>query len=364
MRNRIIELISLAMIFTACSSKKTAETDLFIGTYTNGSSHGIYSYRFNQVNGDFIPLDSVKTDNPSFLTLLPQKSMLYCVNENDSNTSAVTAIRFNRESGELHIVNRQPSIGAAPCYISTNGEYAASANFGGTINLFPIDREGKLLACKAMFQGCNKGADTIRQEAPHMHCAVFTSNGMLLASDFTGDRILCLELPKKAGSQLKAIEETDIPKGSGPRHIVFSTDRKFVYLISEISGDITVFENEEEHLKQIQSIKADSLNAQGSADIHLSPDGHYLYASNRLKGDGIAIFKVNSNGMLTPAGYQPTGKHPRNFAITPNGKYMLVACRDSNCIEIYERNLVTGGLKDTHKRINIDKPVCLQFLIL
>ena len=107
---------------------------------------------------------------------------------------------------------------------------------------------------------------------------------------------------------------------------------------------------------------ADKAAARGSADIHLSPDGRFLYASNRLKEDGIAIFAVQADGTLTPAGYQPTGIHPRNFNITPNGKYLLAACRDSNVIQVYERNAENGLLTDTHLDIRVDKPVCIQFV--
>jgi 6-phosphogluconolactonase len=108
---------------------------------------------------------------------------------------------------------------------------------------------------------------------------------------------------------------------------------------------------------------ADEGGGHGSADIHISPDGKFLYASHRLKKDGISIFKINSeNGKLTKAGYQQTGIHPRNFNITPNGKYILVACRDSNRIEIYYRNGKTGMLTYTNKMIALSKPVCIQFL--
>ena len=112
----------------------------------------------------------------------------------------------------------------------------------------------------------------------------------------------------------------------------------------------------------IQTVCADSLHARGCADIHLSPDGKFLYASVRLQNDGIAIFKVDSDGTLTNAGYQPTGIHPRNFNITPNGKFLLVACRDSGCIQIFRRNVRTGLLSDTGRTIVLDKPVCIVFV--
>jgi 6-phosphogluconolactonase (cycloisomerase 2 family) len=116
-------------------------------------------------------------------------------------------------------------------------------------------------------------------------------------------------------------------------------------------------------LDEIQTVAADTVNAQGSGDIHLSPDGKYLYASNRLKADGVAIFKVDeTNGTLTKVGYQLTGIHPRNFIITPNGKYLLVACRDTNVIQIFERDQATGLLTDIKKDIKVDKPVCVKFI--
>lgn len=116
-------------------------------------------------------------------------------------------------------------------------------------------------------------------------------------------------------------------------------------------------------LTWMQTIQADMLDARGSADIHLSPDGRHLYASNRLKGDGLAIFQINGeDGTLTKVGYQPTGIHPRNFIITPNGKYVLVACRDTNEIQVFARDASTGLLTDTRQSIKTTKPVCLKFI--
>ena len=165
----------------------------------------------------------------------------------------------------------------------------------------------------------------------------------------------------------KAIEfynkTIEVDPNSGPRHLTFSPNGKYAYLISELSGNITTFSYLDGKLEKIQTIAADTLRARGSADIHLSPDGKYLYASNRLKGDGLAIFEVNpETGMLAKVGYQLTGIHPRNFIITPNGKYLLAACRDSHVIQVFQRDSVTGLLSDTHQDISIDKPVCIQFV--
>ena len=136
-----------------------------------------------------------------------------------------------------------------------------------------------------------------------------------------------------------------------------------MYLITELSGEVIVLLNNGAEFHELQRIQSDTLKAKGSADIHLSPDGRFLYASNRLKGDGIAVFKVSEeDGTLTKVGYQSTGLHPRHFNLTPNGKFLLVACRDTDEIQIYKRDKLTGLLEDTGKRIKMPKPVCVQFI--
>ena len=165
-------------------------------------------------------------------------------------------------------------------------------------------------------------------------------------------------------SLLNESEEFNIKveSGSGPRHICFHPNQKFAYLINEISGKVIAFSYDKGKLNTIQYIEADTVGAKGSGDIHISPDGKFLYASNRLKADGIAIFSINQEeGTLTKTGYQLTGIHPRNFIISRNGRYLLVACRDSNSIQVFERDSQTGLLKDTGKTIKTNKPVCLKF---
>ena len=131
--------------------------------------------------------------------------------------------------------------------------------------------------------------------------------------------------------------------------------------MSELSGDITAFHYANGLLTRFQTIAADDAKARGGADIHLSPDGKFVYASTRLKGDRITIFKRLASGKLVRVGQQPTGLHPRNFIITPNGKFVLVACRDANKIQVYARNPQTGLLSNTHQDIMVQHPVCVKF---
>lgn len=361
----ILGLSTFSCASQKANNDKSNELAMLVGTYTNGSSKGIYTFHFNQETGTSAILDSLKLSNPSYLVSSENGKFVYAVSEMGDSTSALSALSFNKETGMLRLLNTERTLGTSPCYVATNGKEVVTANYGGgNMSVFPLRKDGTLAPVDTLFEGAATGPDTMRQLTPHIHCTLFSPEGKyIFATDFSADRILRFVLHPQSVTPHPSIETTDIEPGSGPRHLTFAPNGKYAYLISELSGKITAFSYNDGKLQQIQSITADTIAARGSADIHLSPDGKYLYASNRLKEDGIAIFSVNSdNGTLAKVGYQLTGLHPRNFNITPNGKYLLVACRDSNIIQVYKRDQNTGLLNNIHNDINIDKPVCIQFV--
>jgi 6-phosphogluconolactonase (cycloisomerase 2 family) len=347
------------------------ELTMVVGTYTTGNSKGIYTFRFNQETGEFKALSDAGISNPSYLTISGDNQFVYAVSEHGDGSEAVTAFRFDKENGVLRMVNSVPAMGADPCYIIATDRYVVTANYsGGSISVFPIAKDGALLPASDVVRFTGSGADKERQEKPHLHCVRISPDGkFLFANDLGTDRIYAFGIDTQADAEngdkfLKAATPPafHITPGSGPRHITFSPNGKQAYLINELSGAVVAFDHENGTLSEIQTIQADTVNAKGSADIHVSPDGKFLYASNRLIADGIAIFSISqTDGKLTKAGYRLTGIHPRNFIITPNGKYLLVASRDNNAIEIYERNKENGSLTPTGKEIPVDKPVCLKF---
>lgn len=367
----IIGLCTIGALVAGCSLKKaTSEEDsneltMLVGTYTNGSSKGIYSFRFNEETGISTPLGETELSNPSYLTLSADGRFVYVVSEQPDSTASVNAFSLDKKKGTLSLLNSQKTLGADPCYVSTNGKSVLTANYsGGTMSVFTIRYDGSLEPIDTLFQGTASGPDNDRQATPHIHCTVFSPEGSyIFATDFSADRILRYAVHDKEELPRPCSEMTTIQPGSGPRHLIFSENGKFAYLINELSGKVIAFAYADGRLNEIQTITADTIHARGSADIHLSPDQRYLYASNRLKEDGIAIFEVNAQkGTLAKVGYQLTGVHPRNFTITPNGKFLLVACRDSNVIQVYERNADTGLLTNTQKDIKIDKPACIQLM--
>ncbi|MDR0961289.1 MAG: lactonase family protein [Mediterranea sp.] len=361
---------AFCLAITACSSRKTLSPDkdpltLVIGTYTDTDSKGIYTYRFDQKTGKSTLLATTEISNPSYLTASDDGKFIYAVTETDDSTAALSAFALDQATGQLTLLSRQATCGGSPCYVATNGSVALTANYGGgSMSVFPLERNGAVGAVDTLFEGSIGGPDADRQSAAHVHCALFSpDHKYIFATDFSADRIMRFVVHPRSIVPHRSDESVAVDSNTGPRHLTFSPNGRFAYLIGELSGMITAFRYDDGSLQKIQTITADTLHARGSADIRLSPDGKYLYASNRLKGDGIAIFEVNTEtGMLCKVGYQHTGVHPRNFNITPNGKYLLAACRDDNVIQVFRRDSVSGLLTDTHQDIRLSKPVCVEFV--
>lgn len=349
------------------------ETSLYllVGTYTTGESEGIYVYQFDTVSGFSKYKSVVKVTNPSYLTINKEGTHVYSVSETGDAKAAANAFVFDKKDGTLKLLNSQLTGGADPCYIELDktGKHVVTANYsGGSITAFNINGDGTLTTAAQLIRFTGKGADAERQKAPHLHCVRYSPDGKYLFADDLGtDKIHKFGINESnEGNYLKVGTPAafDVAAESGPRHLDFHPNGKYAYLINELSGAVIAFNYDANagNLTQIQTIQADTLGAKGSADIHVSPDGKFLYASNRLKGDGIAIFSINqADGKLTKVGYQETGVHPRNFVITPNGKFLLVASRDNDVIQIFLIDRVTGLLENTYKDIELDMPVCLKF---
>lgn len=361
-----------ALMLGACTSMKQKETMenmyLMVGSYATSEEEGIKVYAWDNEKGEATYVSGLKgISNPSYQVVSADGERVYSVGEDEGETSTVHALSFDKATGKLALMNTRLTQGGAPCYIniSPDGKWAITANYmGGNISVIPLETSGRLSENVSTFAFTGEGENKIRQSQPHLHCVEFTPDGrFLLANDLGTDKIHVFPLASDGKPDEMAAFDVALESGSGPRHLCFSKDGRFAYLINELSGKVTTLNYNERTLQPIHSIEADTVNAQGSADIHLSPDGKFLYASNRLKADGIAVFSVNQEtGMLTKAGYQLTGIHPRNFIITPDGRFLLVACRDSHVVQIFARDEKNGLLVDTGKRIETNKPVCLKFL--
>ena len=366
-------VLSMFAFHIFAQGEKPNNLTMFVGTYTEGgNSKGIYTYRFNQENGTFELLSSATAANPSFLTLSPDGKHLYAVSEYNDGRQGAFSFDVSEDKVQLSNPVFQPTApkyalpraGADPCHIVTDGNYVITANYtGGDISVFPLDAEGKL---KVETQHIAFVGKTPKRVA-HIHCIIPTPDKKyILATDLGNDRVYRFRYNKKTHKNSEVLTAQrvayEVSDGQGPRHLTFSKDGRFAYLIGELGGKCVVLGYHKGQLKEVQRLMADEGGGRGSADIHISPDGRFLYTSHRLKKDGIAIFVIDpKKGTLTKVGYQLTGIHPRNFAITPNGKYLLVACRDDNKIQVFRRDEATGKLTDTSLSISVDKHTCVAF---
>lgn len=349
------------------------EMYMLVGTYTsNEGSKGIYVYKFDTDTGESDSISMVEVANPSYLVISPNEKFVYSVGQNKEEGSFAHSFSFDKENGELELLNSQHTQGSSPAYIALDakGNNVITANYGGgSISQFNVNADGTLSPLSKLFTFEGHGLDsTGRQDKPHLHSVRYSPDGLFLfAADLGTDRIYRYKSIHSVFEGQPALLETDTvvfdtPAGTGPRHFDFHPNGLYFYIIGELSGDVIVYDYNMGDLVQKQIIASDTVAARGSADIHVSPNGRFLYSSNRLKNDGIAIFSIDSqDGTLTKVGYQQTAKHPRNFAITPNGKYLLVAGRDDNVIQVFAIDKQTGMLRDTHQNISIDKPVCIKF---
>jgi 6-phosphogluconolactonase len=372
MRKNTLLVFLVAFYFVACAQKN--ENYLLIGTYTNGKSEGVYVYRFNSETGDFDSVSMIKTSNPSYLAISPDEKFVYAVNEgaDKGNGGRITAFAFNKTDGTLSLIDQQPSAGDDPCYVSVDktNKWITIANYtSGTLSVLPIKANGGLDQATTVIQQTGYSVNTDRQTSPHMHCAIFSKdNKYLFAADLGTDKVMAYSFDEKTGKLAEAASPFVMTKaGAGPRHLTFHPNNKFAYLIEELTGTISVYSYKNGAFALLQNASAlppDYMGEIGSADIHVSADGKFLYASNRGESNTIAIYKIDQkNGSITLIGHQSTlGKTPRNFNFDPSGNFLLVANQNTDDIVIFKVDKKTGLLSDSGKRINAGNPVCIKWI--
>lgn len=394
MIKKLSYLLFIAFVAASCTMKKSEDpnketgSDFFTdsianmgemymlaGTYTSAEgSKGIYVYRFDTDTGLSDSVSMVEVANPSYLVVSANNQFVYSVGENGEDDSYAHAFSFDNSNGQIKLIDSQLTYGSSPAYITLDaqGNNLITANYGGgSISQFNVNTNGTLSPLSNLFEFEGAGEDPVRQKQPHLHSVRYSPDGMyMFATDLGTDKIYRYKTITSVFEGQPALLKSDTavfdtPAGTGPRHFDFHPNGLYFYLLGEISGEVIVYDYNMGDLQQKQRILADTVEAQGSADIHVSPNGQFLYASNRLEADGIAIFAIDSqDGTLNKVGYQLTAKHPRNFVITPNGKFLLVAGRDDNMIEVYSIDKKTGLLTNTNQDIVIDKPVCIKFVAM
>jgi 6-phosphogluconolactonase len=368
---------AVIILLTSCAQNKSTmkyskkESIVFIGTYTknmgwvNGKAKGIYTCRMNNLTGELTVIDST-TDiqNPSFLTISPDKKFLYAVAENGGDALArfgsVVAYKI-LPNYKLLKINEIASYGAAPCYISMDkkGKFVFVANYStGNVVSYSVKQDGGLTDTICMKRDVAK--------APLAH-QIFESpdETSMFVVDKGADKIYIYD--KGVNGNLTLKNSVATAKGAGPRHFDFAPNFKFGYVINELSSTINAysFNAKNNELKELQSISTLPKDFDGKntcAEIFVHPNGRFVYGSNRGH-NSIAIFKINDAGTLELVGHESTqGKTPRNFMISRDGKLLLVANQSSDNIVAFSIDNATGKLTPTGKNNVIMTPVCIKML--
>lgn len=335
---------------------------LYIGTYTQHESQGIYICNFDPSTGA-IALTGTAEDrlNPSFLTLDPTGRHLYAANE--MVEGAVASYAIDPETGALTLVNRQPSGGAHPCHVSLAGESLLVTNYsGGSVAALPIQPDGSLGSATGFAQHEGVGP-TERQTGPHPHSALYLG-GFVYVPDLGLDRVVIYRL---VDGELRPTSHVQLAPGSGPRHLAASSDGGTLYLANELNSTVTVLRRDATTgaLDPVQTVPTLPPGYEGinyPADLHLHPSGRFLYLSNREQ-DSIALFTVDAGtGQLAPAGhFQTGGRWCRSFAIDPAGRFLVAAHQKSDSVVSLAIDQVTGALTPTGHSVQIPVPVSVCF---
>jgi len=368
-------ILSLYHFFIDSLSSKASSTILFVGTYTGdgpSDSKGIYAFSLDDTTSTLTPLGlAAATSNPSYVLIHPTHKYLYAANE--ENNGRISAFKINStQQGRLTLINQQSSGGSGPCYLSTTrtGGHIFVANYNnGTVAVLPIDgNDGSLKQYSGFDQQIGSSVDPDRQRSPHAHCILLDKiEENALSANLGSDQIYKYRFFPNNGSLLRTIVTKTARPGDGPRHLIFNSNQKFVYVANELQSTITVY-NYFPILQAVQTVSTlpnDFTSTSSVAEILLHPiTEKYLYVSNRGH-DSIAVFSVDNNiGHLSLIQHiNVQGQTPRNFIITPDGKYLIVANQNSNNLVVFSIDHTTGKLTATGSNAQVSKPTCIKYLV-
>lgn len=341
---------------------------MLVGTYTRGTtSEGIYKLEFDR-QGQLISKDLlVKSENPSYLAFSPDGKFVYAVNETGSE-STISSFAFDKSKETLTFINKVNAEGADPCFISASDKHVFTANYSsGSLSIFERQADGSLSKAVQVITHPKKNFGNRHFGPSNAHQIIFSPNRKyMIATNLGTDRIFTYKYnPDGNKDVLSYVDEIGVKRSSGPRHLTFSQNGNFLYLVQELDASITVFSVENSgklSIIQETTLVTDSTKKNGAAEIDLSPDGKFLYATNRGEANTITCFSVKKDGKIKfVEQYSTNGNAPRNFNITADGKFLFVGNQKTDNITVFSRNKCSGKLKLLNYKIELGAPVCILF---
>lgn len=373
LKHGFLLVIFLNILFGCKNHQNESKTLLFVGSYTDKKpGEGIHVYEFDEETGKAkltFTIDSII--NTSFQRVSPNGKYLYSVVESQmKHNGKIAAFKVNVANSNIKLLNMQDCGGLNPAHIEIDntGSFLINSNYSdGTLSLFNIKKDGSLTEASQVLQFKDSSVIKSRQSESHMHSANFSpDHKYVFGHDLGGDKIRKFQFENNQSKiSLNNQGEIKVKPGSGPRHFTFHPNGKFGYLLTELSGRINAYNYNDGSLNFIKDYatyqqKQDIYRA---ADIHISADGKFLYASNRgPEEDTIVVFSIDKNtGKLSLVEHVNTGgENPRNFGIDPSGNFLLVANVNTNNVVIFRRDVVTGKLTKTLEEIKVNNPSSIQ----
>jgi len=352
-----------------------ADYHVYIGTFTNAKSKGVYLMSFDSKTGKLSsPTLAVEGASPSFEALHQNHKYIYSVNEINNfegkKTGAVSAFEIESD-GKLKLINQLPSAGTGPTHISIDptGKAILVANYaGGSVASFKVKEDGSLEGPTSVDQHRGKGIDRSRQDAPHAH-SIYPDpdNRFVLSCDLGLDKVFIYEFDPSAAT-IAYHDAAEVEPGSGPRHLAFSPQHHDVYVLNEIACTVTAFhyDGQKGALEKFQTISTlpDGFKGNKStAEIFVHPNGKFVYASNRGDANSITVFSIGDEGKLSVVDRtSKQGKTTRGFGIDPTGNWLIAGNQDSSTVSVFGIDQSTGKLKPTGQVVDVPTPVCVTFL--
>ena len=376
----LVLTICMISVFKLTMSYSQPKEVLYVGTFNERDSKGIYVFEFNRSDLSFTLIQTIGGKvGPSFLDTDPKGNYLFSVNGtgigDNKRWGSVTSYKINRKNGKLSKKNVVSAYGGGPCHIviDKTGTRALISNYGsGNVVMLPISNTGLLGEEAVTIQHSGSSVNEARQKKPRVHSIKLSNdNKYAYVSDLGIDKVMIYELDAEMGSLKPApIPYVDIKPGSGPRHFSYHQNLPYAYVINELLNTVTAFKVDKQNgsLTTIQNITTlpELFNdVSYCADIHIHPNGKFLYGSNR-GNNTIVVFSIDQDsGKLKPVDHTSTkGDWPRNFMIDKNGKLLLVANQKTDDIYVFEIDEKTGKLTDTGVKLTVPAPVCLKILNL
>ena len=368
----------IPLLLVLCASLASAADFsqlVYVGTYTDKDSKGIYAFRFDPASGEAGPVElAAESPNPSFLAVDSSGTHLYAANEldvfDDSKTGAISVFEIDGRSGKLKLLQQVSSAGAGPAHLSLDraGHYVLVANYGGgNFAVFPIEKDGQLGKRTAFVQDAGSSVNKDRQASPHAHEILASNdNRFVLVADLGTDELMVYRFYTAAGTLApNKPAYTKLTPGSGPRHIAMSPSGKFVYVVNELANNVAVFSfntstGQMHNLQTISTLPQGFKGENTTAEIEVDAAGKTLYVSNR-GDDSIVVFAIDGrDGKLSFVERVPTGgKEPRHFTLDPTGKWLFAANQNSDTINVFAVDSTSGRLTSTSHTIQVPAPVCV-----